>query len=65
VRFEFESEICLFCFSFTFVSFVESRLLVSWCADGRCGMTCSDKDRGRSRRPSAEDRGWSHRSGIR
>jgi hypothetical protein len=55
VRFEFESEIVLFYFPFTFVSFGESRLLVSWCVDGRCGMTCSDEDRGRSRRPSAED----------
>jgi hypothetical protein len=27
-------------------------------------MTCSDEDRGRSRRPDAEDWGWSHRSGI-
>jgi hypothetical protein len=27
-------------------------------------MTCSDEDRGRSRRPSAEDHGWSHRSGT-
>jgi hypothetical protein len=25
-------------------------------------MTCSDEYRGRSRRPGAEDRGWSHRS---
>jgi hypothetical protein len=25
-------------------------------------MTCSDEDRGRSRRPSAEDRELSHRS---
>jgi hypothetical protein len=24
----------------------------------------SDEDRGKSRRPSAEDRGWSHRSGT-
>jgi hypothetical protein len=40
-------------------------LLVSWCAGGRCGMTCSDEDRGRSRRPGAEERGWSHRSGTR
>jgi hypothetical protein len=40
-------------------------LLVSWCAGGRCSMVCSDEDRGRSRRPSAEDRGWSHRSGTR
>jgi hypothetical protein len=64
-RFEFESGIALFYFSFTFVSFEESRLLVSWCAGGRCGMACSDEDRGRSRRPGAEDRGWSHRSGTR
>jgi hypothetical protein len=52
-------------FSFIFVSFGELRLLVSWCAGGKCGMTGSDNDRGRSRRPGAEDRGWSHRSGIR
>jgi hypothetical protein len=24
-------------------------LLVSWCAGGKCGMACSDEDRGRSR----------------
>jgi hypothetical protein len=65
VRFEFESGTVLFCFSFTFVSFGESCLLVSWCAGGRCGMACSDEDRGRSRRPSAEDQGSSHRSGTR
>jgi hypothetical protein len=63
--FEFVSGIVLFCFSFTFVSFRESRLPVSWCAGGRCGMTCSDEDRGRSRRPGADDWGWSHRSGTR
>jgi hypothetical protein len=28
-------------------------------------MPYSDEDRGRSRRPGAEDRGWSHRSGTR
>jgi hypothetical protein len=28
-------------------------------------MACSDEDHGRSRRPDAEDRGWSHRSGTR
>jgi hypothetical protein len=28
-------------------------------------MACSDEDRGRSRRPGAEDRGWSHRSETR
>jgi hypothetical protein len=35
-------------------------LLVSWCAGGRCGMAGSDEDRGKSRRPGAQDRGWSH-----
>jgi hypothetical protein len=63
--FEFESEIVSFCFSFTFVSFEESRLLVSWCAGGRCGMACIDEDHDRSRRPGAEDQEWSHRSGTR
>jgi hypothetical protein len=53
--FEFEYGIVLFCFSFIFVSFGESCLLVSWCAGGRCGMVCSDEDHGRSRRPGAED----------
>jgi hypothetical protein len=52
-------------FSFYLVSFGESRLLVSWCAGGRCGIVCSDEDHGRSRRPGAENRGWSHRSGTR
>jgi hypothetical protein len=27
-------------------------------------MGCSDGDRGRSRRPGVEDRGWSHKSGT-
>jgi hypothetical protein len=40
-------------------------LLVSWCAGGRCGMTCSDEGHDRSRRPDAKDRGWSHKSGTR
>jgi hypothetical protein len=40
-------------------------LLVSWCAGGRCGMADSDEDHGRSRRPGAEDQGWSHKSGTR
>jgi hypothetical protein len=56
LRFEFESGIVSFCFSFIFVSFRESYLLVSWCARGRYGMVCSDEDRGRNRRPGAEDR---------
>jgi hypothetical protein len=65
VGFEFESGIVLSYFSFIFVSFGESCLLVSWCAGGRCGMMCNDEDHGRSRRPGAEDQGWSHRSGTR
>jgi hypothetical protein len=28
-------------------------------------MACSNEDRGNSRRPGVEDRGWSHRSGTR
>jgi hypothetical protein len=63
--FEFEFGIVSFYFSFIFVSFGESRLLISWCAGGRCGKTCSDEDPSRSRRPDAEDRGWSHRLGTR
>jgi hypothetical protein len=62
--FEFESMIVLFYF-FIFVSFGESCLLVSWCAGGKCDMTCSDEDHGRNWRPVAEDRGWSHRSDTR
>jgi hypothetical protein len=52
------------CFTFIFILFGQPHLLVSWCADDRCGMAGSDEDRGRSRRPGAEDRGWSHRSGT-
>jgi hypothetical protein len=63
-RFEFESGIVSFLFSFIFVSLGELCLLVLWCAGGRCYMACSDEDRGRSRRPGAEDRGWFHRSGT-
>jgi hypothetical protein len=51
--------------TFISVSFGESRLLVSLCASGMCSMAGSDEYHGRSRRPSAEDRRWSHRSGIR
>jgi hypothetical protein len=46
-------------FTFILILFEESHLLVSWCVGGMYGMTCSDKDRDRSRRPGAEDRGWS------
>jgi hypothetical protein len=34
-------------------------LLVFWCAGSRCDMAGSDEDCGTSRRPDAEDRGWS------
>jgi hypothetical protein len=47
--------------TYILVSFRESCLLVSWCAAGRCGIAGSDEDRGRSRRPGAEDRRWSQR----
>jgi hypothetical protein len=43
---------------YCFCSCGESRLLVSWCVGDRYDMAGSDDDLGRSRRPSAEDRGW-------
>jgi hypothetical protein len=62
MRFEFKSGIVSFCISFIFVSFGESRLFISWCAGGRCGMACIGEDHGRSTRPGTEDRdgrtGW-------
>jgi hypothetical protein len=48
-------------FYFIFVSFGDSCLLVLWCVGDRCGMACSDKDHGRSRRPGAED--WDGHTG--
>jgi hypothetical protein len=48
-----------------FCSCGESRLLISWCAGGRCGIAGSDEDCGRTTRPGVEDRGWSHMSGTR
>jgi hypothetical protein len=65
VRFEFKFGVVSFCFSFTLVLFGESHLLVSCCAGVKCGMACNDENRDRSRRPGAEDRGWSHKSGTR
>jgi hypothetical protein len=53
------------CFTFIFVLCVESCLLVSWCAGGRCGMMGSDEDHDKSRRPGTEDQRWSHRLGTR
>jgi hypothetical protein len=46
-------------FTFILVSCEKSCLLVSWCSGSRCDMAGSDDDRGRSRRPDVEDRGWS------
>jgi hypothetical protein len=46
-------------FTFILVSCEESRLLVSCCACGKCDMVGSDEVLDRSRRPDAEDRGWS------
>jgi hypothetical protein len=40
-------------------------LLISWCVGGRYDMACSDEDRGRSRRPGAEDRRRLHMLGTR
>jgi hypothetical protein len=34
-------------------------LLVSWCVGDRCGLAGNDEDCRRSRRPVAEDWGWS------
>jgi hypothetical protein len=62
--FKFEFRIVLFCFSFIFVSFGESCLLVSWCVGGKCGMAYSDEDHGRGMRHGVEDQGWSHRLGT-
>jgi hypothetical protein len=46
-------------FTFIFVSFRESRSLVSWCVGGTCDMTSSDDGYDRSRRPDTDDWGWS------
>jgi hypothetical protein len=40
-------------------------MLVSWGAGDRCDRACSDEDHGKSRKPDAEDWGWSHMSGTR
>jgi hypothetical protein len=59
LRFEFEFGTFPWFYPINFVSCEESCLLVSWCAGDRCGMVASDKDHGRSRRPGAQDEGWS------
>jgi hypothetical protein len=48
----------------SFCSCGESCLLVSWCVDNRCDVAGSDKDRCRSRRPSAKERGWSSKGRV-
>jgi hypothetical protein len=42
----------------------EKCLIVSWCVAGEYDMADNDKDRGRSRRLSAEDQGWSGTSQV-
>jgi hypothetical protein len=61
LRFEFESRTFWWFYYLYPCSCGESRLHVSWCAGGRCDMIGSDGNRGMSRRPSTEDRGWPHR----
>jgi hypothetical protein len=63
-RFEFETGTFPWFYAIIFVSYGESRLLVSWCVGDRCDMTGSDEDLGRSRRAGAEDQGWSSTSQI-
>jgi hypothetical protein len=54
--FEFESGTFLWFYAIILVSCGESRLLVSWCAGGRCDMAGSDDDLGRIQIPDIEDR---------
>jgi hypothetical protein len=64
-KFEFESGTFRWVLPTIFVSCRELRLLVSWCAGGKCGMADNDKDHGRNRKSSAEDQGWSRKSDTR
>jgi hypothetical protein len=64
LRFEFESSTFRLFYLYSLFHW-RIVLLVSWCVGRRCGMVYNDKDRGRSRRPGAEDQGWSHRSDTR
>jgi hypothetical protein len=54
-RFEFKSGTVLFYF-FLSLSHSENRVYLSRGVGNRCDKTCSDEDRGRSRRPGAEHR---------
>jgi hypothetical protein len=58
-RFEFKSGTFQLFYLYLCFLFEESYLFISLCAGGRCGMTDSNEDHGRSRRLSAEDRWWS------
>jgi hypothetical protein len=60
-RFEFESGIVLFFFYLYFIWRITFTCLMVCMWQVRA---CNDEDRGRSRRPGAEDRGWSQRSGT-
>jgi hypothetical protein len=42
-------------FVLLFVLCEETCLLVLWCVGDMCGMVDSDEDRGKSRKPGAED----------
>jgi hypothetical protein len=59
-RFEFKPGTFLWFYAVAFVLCRESHFLVSWCVGDRCDMADSDEDYGRSRRPGAEDQGWSN-----
>jgi hypothetical protein len=59
LMFEFKFGTIRWFYPIIFVSCGESWLLVSWCVSDRCDMVGSDENLGRSRRPGAEDRGWS------
>jgi hypothetical protein len=56
---EFKSGTFPWFYAFYFCSCRESCLLVLWCVGDRCDMADSDENLGRSRRPGADDRGWS------
>jgi hypothetical protein len=58
-RFEFKSRTVSWFYHIILVSCGESILLVLWCAGVWCDMADSDENRGRSRKPGAEDRRWS------
>jgi hypothetical protein len=65
VRFDFES-VTFWLFYLYLCLCGESRLLVSWCAGGRCTMTGSDEDHGRGLETWCGGPGMvRHRSGIR